>query len=58
MASAAGPQNLPVMAITMPRPKAEIVVPFRLPSPPTITTAKLMRRMWKPLLGCTVVMGA
>ncbi len=45
MASAAGPHSLPVMDITIPRAKAAMAVPVRLPIPPTITTAKQRIRM-------------
>jgi len=42
--SAAGPQSLPVMDMTIPRAKAETKVPFILPIPPSRMTAKLNRR--------------
>jgi len=45
IASAAGPQYRPVMAMTIPKTKAAIVVPFRLPRPPTMTTAKLINKI-------------
>ncbi len=49
MVSAPCDQYRAVMAMTMPREKAEIKVPRRFPMPPTITTANASRRTERPM---------
>jgi hypothetical protein len=47
--SAPWDQYLAVTAITIPRAKADKKVPFRFPIPPTMTTAKLSKRIESPI---------